>query len=179
METTNMFKSIFTDELGMDLEQALPILKSWGLNRCDLRSKIMQMPFEKLEADQLRTVKTLLDNAGFRLGCLESSLAKVHLPGPDVIAAEADKLERIIQAADILDCRLVRSFFFWQPPRAELGDLATRPELLAKVLDAFQPLPNAPAKQDSSSPSKTVVALPTNVSPSLTPSPSQLGLCLR
>lgn len=135
-----MFKSIFTDELGMDLEQALPILKSWGLNRCDLRSKIMQMPFEKLEADQLRTVKTLLDNAGFRLGCLESSLAKVHLPGPDVIAAEADKLERIIQAADILDCRLVRSFFFWQPPRAELGDLATRPELLAKVLDAFQPL---------------------------------------
>jgi len=28
-----MFKSIFTDELGMDLEQALPILKSWGLNK--------------------------------------------------------------------------------------------------------------------------------------------------
>ncbi len=135
-----MFKSIFTDELAMDLEQALPILKSWGLTRCDLRGKVLQMPFEKLDEDQLHTVKAMLNKTGFSLGCLESSLAKVHLPAQDVIAAEADKLEHIIRAADILDCRLVRSFFFWQPHRTELGSLASRPDQLAKVLEAFQPL---------------------------------------
>lgn len=135
-----MYLSIFTDELKKDLPDALPVLKSWGLEYVDLRSRVFGRAFEDLSPEQLAEVRGLLDEHGLRVGCLQSSLAKVHLPGPERLAAEERKLEGIIRAADALDCRLVRAFFYWQPEAAERGALAVRPDALQRVLDAFRPL---------------------------------------
>ena len=135
-----MFLSIFTDELGMDLTKALPILKSWGLTHCDLRGRIFGQSFESLTDAQIESVKALLDEHDLKVGCLQSSLAKVHLPDEPRCRAEEEKLEAIIRVADALDCRLVRSFFYWQPPKAETGAVATRPDMLQRVLDHFAPL---------------------------------------
>src|SRR5690606_34000921 len=63
--------------------------------------------------------------------------------------AEANKLEGIIRAADALDCRLVRSFFYWQPERRnngrvlkeeEAGLLTAHPEMMARVVETYRPL---------------------------------------
>jgi len=135
-----MFPSIFTDELALDIADALPILKSWGLEYVDLRGRVLGKAAEALPAERLGELRKLLDGAGMKVGCLESSLAKVHLPGPDRLRAEAEKLEGLLRAADALDCRLVRSFFFWQPPPELAGELAVRPDEQQKVLDAFGPL---------------------------------------
>jgi len=135
-----MFISIFTDELALDLPEALPILKSWGMTHVDLRTRILGKPFERLTDDELAEVKRLIDGHGLTVGCLQSSLAKVHLPERDRREEEAQKLEGIIRAADVLDCRLVRAFFYWQPPAEEKGELAVRPDELQKVLDYFEPL---------------------------------------
>jgi predicted dehydrogenase len=53
---------------------------------------------------------------------------------------EGEKLEGIIRAADALDCRLVRAFSYWQPPKEGRGLLAVQPDQLQQVLDRFYPL---------------------------------------
>ena len=135
-----MFPSIFTDELGLDIDEALPIIRSWGLEHCDLRGRVFGGHFEDLTPKQLLRLRELLDRHGLAVGCLQSSLAKVHLPGAERRQAEAVKLEGIIRAADALDCRLVRAFFYWQPPAEGTGGLSVRPDPLRSVLDAFDPL---------------------------------------
>ncbi len=135
-----MFLSIFTDELGLDIAKGLPILQSWGLKHVDLRGRIFGMAAESLPADRLPELRALLDDYGMQVGCLQSSLAKVHLPDAERCRAEEAKLEGIIRAAEALDCRLVRSFFYWQPPKHLAGELAVRPDEQQKVLDRFAPL---------------------------------------
>lgn len=135
-----MFPSIFTDELALDVAEALPIIQGWGLQYCDLRGRVFGRAFEALSPEQLGELKGLLARHSLRIGCLQSSLAKVHLPDADRQRAEQAKLEGIIRAADALDCRLVRAFFYWQPGADEAGQLAVRPDLLQRVLDAFAPL---------------------------------------
>lgn len=135
-----MFLSIFTDELGVDITKGLPILQSWGLNAVDLRGRVFGLAAEALPPERLPELRRLLEHHGMKVGCLQSSLAKVHLPGPERRAAEMEKLEGIIRAAGALDCRMVRSFHYWQPPDELKGALAVRPDELQKVLDAFYPL---------------------------------------
>ena len=132
--------SIFTDELGIDITKAVPIIKSWGLNTVDLRGRVFGKSFETLDVQQLLDLKKLLDDHEMTVGCLQSSLAKSHQPDADVRAAEAEKLEGIIRAADALDCRRVRSFFFWQKYEGREGALAVQPDQLQKTVDMFAPL---------------------------------------
>ena len=135
-----MFPSIFTDELGIDITQGLPIVKSWGLLHVDLRGMVFGKAAETLPPGKLPELRKLLNDQGMKVGCLQSSLAKVHLPDAARCKAEAEKLQAIIRAADALDCRLVRAFFFWQPPRELAGELAVRPDERQKVLALFGPL---------------------------------------
>lgn len=134
-----MFKSIFTDELSLDFPKTIPYLKEWGLTHCDLRGMVFRKPFEMLTDAELGEVRRLLDDNGLSVGCLQSSLAKVHLPDPARLETEMRKLDGVIRAAEALNCRLVRSFFFWQPPEEESGALAVRPDLLARVMELFLP----------------------------------------
>lgn len=93
-----MILSIFTDETGLDLEKAIPLVRSWGLHYVDLRSRIFQRPLEKLTDRQLEEVKKLLDDNGLQVACLQSSLGKVHLPDKERLKEEAEKLDRLIAA---------------------------------------------------------------------------------
>ena len=135
-----MFPSIFTDELGVDVTEALPVIKGWGLEHVDLRGRVFGCEAEALPRERLAELRKLLDGAGMKVGCLESSLAKVHLPDAARCKAEAEKLEGILRAADALDCRLVRAFFYWQPPEELRGQLAVRRDCQQQVLDLFAPL---------------------------------------
>jgi len=135
-----MFPSVFTDELHVEFMEALDTLASWGLKYVDLRSGVLGKDVDALSAEELGKVKAALGERGLAVGALESSLAKVHLPGPEVRAREEEKLEGIIRAADALECRLVRAFFYWQPGPEDAGQLAGRPDDLRLVLEAFAPI---------------------------------------
>lgn len=138
-----MFLSIFSDETALDFTEALPYIKSWGLKYLDLRARIFRKSVDALSPEELATVRKMLADNGLKLACLQSSLGKVHLPGPERLASEMRKLDGLIRAADALDCHLVRSFYFWQPPNGQetkdVGELAARPDVLAQVLDMFAP----------------------------------------
>ena len=135
-----MFLSIFTDELDGDFRESLPAIRSWGLERCDLRSRVLGRKLHDLGAAELAEVGRLLAGQGLGLGALESSLCKVHLPDAAGQAAERAKLEGIVRAADALGCRLVRAFNFWQPPDEEWGALERDPKQLQRVVEMFAPL---------------------------------------
>lgn len=136
-----MFISIFSDELALDVTEALPIIRSWGLTHVDFRSRVFGKEIHALSAEELVKLKALCADNGLQVACLQSSLAKVHLPDAERCRAEEQKLEGLIRAADALDCRLIRTFHYWQPKEPEMqGALAVRPDELAKVLDLFAPL---------------------------------------
>lgn len=133
--------SIFCDELGLDVRQALPEIRSWGYDYIDLRALLFGKAFEQLSPEEMSELKTLLDRHSLKVAVLQSSLAKVHLPDRERQQQEAQKLEAIIRAADIFGCRIVRSFHYWQPGKGELrGELTRRPDELQRVLDSYRPL---------------------------------------
>lgn len=136
-----MFLSVMTDELRVDVAEALPILKEWGLEYVDFRAGVKGGPVENLSEEELFELKKELDRYGFKVGAIQSSLCKVHLPDEEQLKAEREKLEKIIRACDILDCHLVRSFNCYQCyDPAKAGTLAHTPELLAQCVKMFEPM---------------------------------------
>ncbi len=136
--------SIFTDEFkNDDIVEALDIIQSWDMQWVDFRNRIFGKPIHALDDAELKKLRALLDERGLRVACIESSLAKVHLPDETRQREETEKLEGIIRAADALDCRLVRSFFYWQPKKEaadETGTLHERPDRMQQALSMFEPL---------------------------------------
>ncbi len=137
-----MYISIFSDELYMDIYEALPILKEWGMTHVDFRGMINGKPIERQTDEELYALKAALDEYGLKPGVIQSSLCKVHLPDAERQAREMEKLEGVIRAANILGTKLVRSFFFWQHDQKDpaCGELAMRPDCLAQVLEMFGPV---------------------------------------
>ncbi len=132
--------SIFNDEVGLDLAEAVSHFRNWGMEWIDLRGRVKGREFSMLDDGEMADIAGLLKQSGLKVACLQSSLAKFHLPETAQLESEKRKLEGIIRAADTFDCRLVRSFFYWQPEASRIGSLAVRPDQLQKVLDRFGPL---------------------------------------
>ena len=137
-----MYISIFSDEFYQDIYKVLPVIKEWGMTHVDFRAMINGKPIEKQTDEELYELKAALDKYGLKAGVIQSSLCKVHLPDAERQAEELEKLEGIIRASNILGTKLVRSFFYWQhtPEDPALGELATRPDALAEVLQMFDPI---------------------------------------
>jgi len=138
-----MYQSIFTDELFMDAGEAIKIIHGWGSQYVDFRGMINGKGIEYQTDDELAELKTKLDKLGLKAGVLQSSLCKVHLPDKERQSNELKKLEGLIRASEVLDCKLVRSFFYWQPYESDpdlCGQLAVRPDLMTAVLDMFAPV---------------------------------------
>ncbi len=136
-----MYISVFSDELGLDYKQALPIFADLGLTHVDLRALINGKGIHNQTDEELKLLKADLKAYGLVPTVLQSSLCKVHLPSEERVKLEMEKLEGLIRAADILECPMVRSFNFWQHKEGEegLGELAMRPDALDRVMELYTP----------------------------------------
>ena len=136
-----MYISLFTDEFGEDVYTVLQVVKEWGLKYVDFRGLLNGKGIERQTDEELRELKKTLDSYGLKVGVLQSSLCKVHLPDKERIQEEMEKLEGVIRASEILDCKLVRCFNFWQHDQYDpkCGELAMRPDELMKVVEMFEP----------------------------------------
>ncbi len=137
-----MFLSVFSDELYLDVQEAIPFFAQQGLEYVDFRSRIYGKAIENLTVDELKALKSLLNRYGMKTGAIQASLCKINQPDSDRQKRESEKLEGIIRAADILDCRLVRSFNYWQHTDQEplFGQLNVRPDEMSQVLELFHPI---------------------------------------
>ena len=116
-----MYISVFSDEMGLDFKEALPIYASWGMKHVDFRALINGKGIHLQTNEELKEIKAMLDEYGMKAAVLQSSLCKVHLPDEERVKAEMKKLEGLIRAAEALDCNMVRSFNFWQHKEGEPG----------------------------------------------------------
>ena len=140
-----MFRSVFSDELFMDVNKALPIIRGWDSEYVDFRGMVNGKGIEFQTDEELKELKKLLDSLGLKVGVLQSSLCKVHMPDKDRQKLELEKLEGLIRASKILGCNRVRSFFYWQPDEVDhslYGQLAVRPDLMTPILEMFRPIMN-------------------------------------
>jgi predicted dehydrogenase/sugar phosphate isomerase/epimerase len=139
-----MYISIFADGTQLEVKEALPIIKSWGMEYVDIRERINGKEVHNASAEELGEIKKQADNLGLKIAAIESYLGKIHMPNPEELKIEYQKLDGIIRAADILDCHLVRSFFFWQPGHGETkeqyGNLSKLPDEQKKLAELFGPI---------------------------------------
>lgn len=119
--------SFITDEATQDLKEAIAFAKAHGFSGVELRS-VEDTPIDRISAEKLTEYKHLLDDAGLTVCNLASSFYKCL---PHEAEGELDKLRRLCDAADILDCGTIRGFAFFA---GECG-----PEITDEIVQAFTP----------------------------------------
>lgn len=119
--------AFITDEATQDLHEAIAFARLHGMEGVELRS-VEDTPIDRISHEKLGEYKQLLDEAGLKVCNLASSFFKC-LPGE--AAGELDKLRRLCDAGDILDCHTIRGFAFFAED--------TGPEITDEIVEAFTP----------------------------------------
>jgi sugar phosphate isomerase/epimerase len=109
--------SAFADEAGDTTEQQIAALRRAGIKHIDIRS-IDGFNCTVLPLDKARSIRRQLDAAGIRAAMFGSPIGKIDIA--DDFAIDTAKLAHLGQLKDILGCRAVRIFSYYnkgQQPR--------------------------------------------------------------
>lgn len=104
--------AFITDEATQDFSEAVEMAKDWDLQGVELRS-VNNMPVDSIPPELLREWKKRLDGEGLQVCNLASSFYKCGFG--EGLQQELEKLSRLCNAADILDCETIRGFSFFAP----------------------------------------------------------------
>lgn len=110
--------AFITDEATQDLTEAIAFAKEHGFQGVELRS-VADTPIDRIDHATLRTYKRMLDDAGLTVCNLASSFFKCL---PSQAEEEYDKLIRLCDAADILECDTIRGFVFFAEGEPRITD---------------------------------------------------------
>jgi L-ribulose-5-phosphate 3-epimerase len=121
-----------SDGFSQDFEDALKVMKGYGLSWVEIR-QVFGIYNTEANPAQIQRLKDLLDNYGFRVSVIDSALYKCALPGTRPVKEEKDAypyteqmdlLKRAIDRAHALGADKIRGFTFWRV--ADPGKLSTR-----------------------------------------------------
>lgn len=105
-----MFPIAFiTDEATQSIDVAIELAQEKELQGLELRS-INDTPIDLIPETTLRSYAEKIAQAGLSVPCIAGSFYKVKLSTPGAQAEELQKLDRLIQAAQILGAPLIRGF---------------------------------------------------------------------
>jgi sugar phosphate isomerase/epimerase len=116
-----------SDGFSQDLEQALQIMKSYGLSWVEVRAVWGKYNTEATP-EQINRIKGLLDQYGFKCSVVDSALYKCVLPGtkpvrqegePYPYSGQMDLLKRASDRAHAWGTDKVRGFTFWRVAQPE------------------------------------------------------------
>ena len=132
-----------SDGFSDDFEKALKIMKGYGLSWVEIRQVFGVYNTEASPAE-VKRLKDLVDQYGFRVSVIDSALYKCTLPGTKPVksakdaygyAGQMDLLKRACDRAHALGADKIRGFTFWRV--AEPEKLSERiAEELGKAADA-------------------------------------------
>lgn len=103
--------SAFGDEIAHDLDDQLAVLNELRVPGLDLRAA-WGINVLQLSDDQARQARAACDAAGIRVSALGSPVGKSPLTEP--IALDEQRIRRLVEIGDILDCSRIR-IFSWYP----------------------------------------------------------------
>lgn len=110
--------AFITDEATQDLGEAIAFAREHGLQGVELRS-VADTPIDRIDHETLRKYKKMLDEANLTVCNLASSFFKCL---PKDAQPEYDKLVRLCDAADILECDTIRGFVFFAEGEPKITD---------------------------------------------------------
>jgi L-ribulose-5-phosphate 3-epimerase len=111
-----------SDGFSQDFEQALRIIKGYGLQWVEIR-RVYGIYNTEASPAQVRQMKELVNRYGLRVSVIDSALYKCTLPGTTPITNEKDSypyaeqtelLKRACDKANVLGAEKVRIFTFWR-----------------------------------------------------------------
>jgi len=111
--------SAFADEISPDLDEQIAVLQGESLRHLDLRG-VWNTNVLDLTDQQVRLIKTALDDGGIRVAAIGSPLGKVPVDVP--LERQIERLDRAITLATVFETPLIRIFSYYPPasnPAAE------------------------------------------------------------
>jgi L-ribulose-5-phosphate 3-epimerase len=119
---------VISDELSQDFEEALKIMKGYGLRWVEIRT-VWKTYNTEASPEQIQRLKNLLQQYDFTVSVLDTAVYKCDLPGTKNIVAEKDAypysgqmdlLKRAMDRAHVLGTDKLRVFAFWRVADAEV-----------------------------------------------------------
>ena len=107
----NFILSAFADEYSPILDKQLEGLRTFGIDKIELRG-VDGKNVSELTAAEAKEVKNKLDAAGVTLSAVGSPLGKIGIDGD--IAAHLELTRRVCETANILECDKIRGFSFYK-----------------------------------------------------------------
>lgn len=128
--------AFITDEATQDLQEAIRFAKEYQLDGVELRS-VYDTPIDQFSAGTLTGWKRQLDENGLRVCSLASSFFKCGTSSEE-ISEHMEKLNRLCDVSDLLNCPVIRGFAFFAPERGptpvqELAPFFNEPIRLLKA----------------------------------------------
>jgi len=105
--------SFITDEFTQSLDEAIAFASENGLQGLELRS-IDDRALQDFSLDEVRLWKIKLDETGLTVPNLSSSFFKCDFE-KNQIAIQLQRLEKLCEIADVLECEMIRGFVFFRP----------------------------------------------------------------
>ncbi len=111
-----------SDGFSQDFEEALKVMKSYGLTWVEIR-EVFGVYNTEASATQIQRIKDLLNKYGFRVSVIDSALYKCTLPGTKPVKGPKDNyayptqmelLKRACDRAHALGTDKIRGFTFWR-----------------------------------------------------------------
>lgn len=134
--------AVITDEISMDLEHALDVMREYDVMGAELRS-VWDKNIADLPADDIARIKRIVADKGFTVCCIASPFFKcelgdeaasdtgmTHQATERSMSEQKELLQHLFGLADTFGTNLIRVFSFWK--RQELT-----PELQRRIVDAF------------------------------------------
>ena len=137
---------VISDELSQDFEEALRIVKGYGLRWVEIRT-VWKTYNTETSPEQMQRLKSLLQQYDFTLSVLDTALYKCDLPGTKNVVGEKDAypysdqmdlLKRAMDRAHALGTDKLRVFAFWRvaDPQAHFARIAAE---LVKAAEVARP----------------------------------------
>ncbi len=104
--------SAFADEIDMNLNTQMSVLKSHSINHIEMRG-VNGVNVSELTAQQARDIKARLDDEGFHISAVGSPIGKQDIT--DDFEPHLELFKRVIETAHILNTKYIRLFSFYIP----------------------------------------------------------------
>ncbi len=134
---------VISDELSQDFEEALKIMKGYGLRWVEIRT-VWRTYNTEASPEQIRRLQSLLQQYDFKVSVVDTALYKCELPGTKNVVGEKDAypysgqmdlLKRAMDRAHVLGTDKLRVFAFWRvaDPEAHFPRIAAELARAAEV----------------------------------------------
>lgn len=140
--------SVITDEFTQNLDEAITVAKSYGLDALELRSVEDIGIFDLPIIDAKRMAKKIFD-AELEVSALSSPFFKCSIDSEQEIETNIKGLKHCIKLAEIFNTKLIRGFAFWRKegpvPIKRIVELFQQPIELLKGTDLTLVLEDDPS----------------------------------